>query len=642
MTKILLTNNQTNELQEPTDNIQRAIQKQFDSTWYERTYKQALQANRKSDESAYEFYTRVGAKFGHDPHPNFSEILYRHKNPDVLKHISDNPGEFGFKHYVEHGFSEKDRIKYDSHDANRTREIVLAIDREFLARNYASHANAYADIIDYYFARVREDSISPTEEFSEAGYRELNADIVAGISTGALLCGFDHFLKVRGEEMRGIISHSDHLEKMNQTKKEASKKETQLALEASVPGITYLAAIDVLNAFDFFEGAVDTKVTPPEPIGGLLVFVPHFLPEILFGGYMAFYSFLAELKKRTGIKLHMIVTNMGTREVYASNLLRMKLKSPDIYSLFDDYQRFDSQKREVSVPSNFQIISYCAEMHPIAANVAKRLKRKPIFFIQEFEPDFHANTDMRTFTENTFLIPHHAIYNSEKLVEFFEKKTNVFKKSGGDYNYASIENPILPLKLTRTEYLNTQHSKHGKRLIIYGRPEGHAARNHFATLVHALRKATRTGVFPQGDWEFSAIGSLAFDQSIDLNGSAKLRMLPKMPKDQYEDYLLSGDIGISVITTPHPGIVHFQMAAFGLTTITNRTEFRDSDWLQQQNRNLVPVDMNIDSIVEGLKIAVSRCDDFQDRYNNAISANIPAEMDCTKAALQMMASLVSS
>ncbi len=616
------------------------IRAYFDQEWYEQTYGADVKRLRAPGETSFNFYLRCGARRGHDPNQDFSEVLYRAHNLDVRDHVIKDERAFGFRHYVQYGRVEGNRLTYGRDEAAAARDLILALDRDFLMQTYGRRVRSYPDIVDLYIDGAASDQMSPSPEFSEAGYLEINQDVESDVKSGEFICGFDHFLSVRGKEMRGIISHADYLEKLRLGREKAAEKETHLALESSLPGITHLTALDMLNAMEFFDGALDVEVAPAANTGGLLVFVPHFLPEILFGGYMAFYDFLGKLKRETGIRLHLIVVNMGSREVHANNLLRMRLKMPDIYELFDDFQRFDMAKRHVAVPEDFQVMSYCSELHPMAGRTAARLRRKPIFFIQEYESEFHANTDMRSFTDRSFLLPHLAVYNSAKLVEFFRERTSVFDHAGPDYRYASIENAIQPLTLDRDSYLRKQQCKTSRRLIIYGRPEGHAARNHFATLVYALRQATRQGLFREDAWEFSAIGSLSFKESLDLNGSQKLRMVPKMSKAVYEDYLLSGDIGISVITTPHPGIVHFQMAAYGLTTLTNRTELRNDAWLAEQNPNLVPVDMTVESITAGLRQAVEQAEDFETRYDNAVSGHSPDAAACLRSALDFVAGVV--
>lgn len=623
-----------------SEDVLPEVRREFDADWYDRTYAADIHRLKEADEDSFDFYVRIGARMGHDPNERFSEILYRLHNADVRGHVAENADHYGFRHYLEYGVSEPSRIRFTRQEADNARLLLLSLDRDFLRETYGAPAHVYPDIVDFYFDRVRSDMLSPAADFSEAGYFELNPDVADEVEAGRLSSGFEHFLLTRGDEERAIISHADHLAMRRAERDEKAERETRTALEASLPGITHLTALDMLNAMEFFDSTVDVTVAPATGTRGLLVLVPHFLPEILFGGYMAFYDFLGRLKSETGIRLHLLVVNTGSRGVHANNLLRMRLKMPGIHALFDDFQRFDPASRTLTIPGDFEVMSYCAELHRMAARVAGRLKRKPIFFIQEFEPDFHANTDMRSFTESAFLLPHHAIYNSAKLVEYFRERTQVFTRAGPDYRFCSIENAISAMPLERGPYLRLQREKTSRRLIMYGRPEGHAARNHFATLVFALRQATRCGVFRDEAWEFVAIGSLSFRESIDLNGASKLRMLPKMPKAEYEDYLLSGDIGVSVITTPHPGIVHFQMAAFGLTTLTNRTGLRDEAWLAAQNRNLVPVEMTGESIVEGFRRAVAQAEDVEARYDNALSAKRVDPDACLRPALDMVADIV--
>lgn len=616
------------------------LQRGFDEDWYSETYAEDIAQHAGQYAGLFDFYCRFGARIGHDPNEGFSEILYRLTNIDVRKSMLADPMNFAYRHYLEYGINEEGRWKFDVGDARAVRRVYRALDRAFLAKEYGARSTGYPDIADFYFARVATDKLSPSPEFSESGYRELNKDILPSIEAGVTSSGFAHFLAVEGKEMRPIISHKGYLAAQKKVRDEAAEAETQLALESNLPGITHLAAFDALNAMEFYDGYVDIEVTPATGTGGLLVMVPDFLPEILFGGYLAFYDFLDKLRAETGITLHLMVLNASSQDKHANNLLRMRRKMPSIFGMFDDFQKFDPAKRKISVPRNFHVISYCAELHRIATKIAGRLGQKPIFFIQEFEPDFHANTDMRSFNESAFLLPHDAVYNSAKLIEYFQKRTPVFARAGEGYRFASIENAIRPLDLDREAYLEKHRGKSTRRLIMYGRPEGHAARNHFATLVYALRHAVRHGVFSAEPWDFVAIGSLAFKNDIDLSGAEKLRMMPKMPKAEYEDFLLTGDIGMSVITTPHPGIVHFQMAAYGLTTITNRTELRDDAWLAAQNRNLVPVDMNLESIVDGFREAVKRSRDLDARHANALATPMMRKEDCLRGALDLMGKIV--
>lgn len=612
----------------------------FDATWYKACYTRDLSRHSLKDETAFEFYCRIGGFLGHDPHAAFSEILYRKRNADVRRTVTRPSGNTGYSHWLKFGMHEEKRHPFSPKEIQNARLVYLALDRDFLESEYGTRMTGYPTVVDYYFAKVAQDELSPTVQFSEAGYRELHGDMPEAIRSGKIASGFEHFLTRSGEN-RQVIAHDRYLEKRTRQAFTEAESGARLALEENLPGVTALAAIQMLNSMEFYNGKVDVRRLPASGPGGLLVMVPNFLPEILFGGYLAFYGFLRRLADRTGIRLNLLVVNRSQINLHDGNLLRMQLKMPGIFSMFDSFQKLDADDRIVKIAENHHVISYCGELHRMAHQIAATLEQKPIFFIQEYEPEFHANTDMRSFNESAFLLPHDAVYNSRKLIEFFQKKTAVFDRAGPDYRYSAIENHLAPMILTREQFVSLNSKRLTRRFIMYGRPEGHAARNHFAMLVYALRLAVRQGIFSGQEWEFFAMGSLSKIADIDLGGDAKLTMMPKLPKAQYEEFLQTGDVGCSVITTPHPGIVHFQMAAYGLPTVTNRTELRDTAWLAAQNRNLVPVDMEPEAIVAGFRVAIARASDLGARYDNACTALVMDEKSCLRDALTFMEGIVA-
>lgn len=624
------------------DAVDRLLVQGFDSDWYETTYQRDFLTLRKKNESSFDFYKRIGGELGHDPHVGFSEILYRTKNNDVRNAMVKGTIKTGFYHWLKYGSSEVNRHPFSQKLAEKTRAIYLALDREFLLDTYSKRMVGYPTVIDYYFCRVAEEELSPSPAFSESGYRERHSDVNDAIVEKAIMSGFEHFLLVMGKEARAIVSHSQHLKALDDAAVAKKNNATRIALEDNIPGVTALSALSMLDSMEFYSGKIKVRRTAPKGPGGLLVLVPNFLPEILFGGYLAFFGYLRQLAAETGIGLQLMLVSRSKFEKYEGNLMRMSVKEPKVYNMFESFEKFDPEKRQIDIPENYHVISYCGELHRIALKVAETASQKPIFFIQEYEAEFHANTDMRSFNDSAFLLPHHAVYNSRKLIEFFQKKTAVFDRAGPEYRYTAIENPLQRLELSKERFLELNKGRKKRRFIMYGRPEGHAARNHFGMSVLALRQAIRQGVFSGDDWEFYSIGALGQIDDIDLVGEDRLRIMPKIPKAEYEEFLQTGDVGMSVITTPHPGIVHFQMAAFGLPTVTNKTELRDKVWLAAQNRNLVPVEMSPEAIVDGFRIAVERAEDLEGRYDNALASPIMDEENCLRAALDDLAAIVVS
>jgi len=193
------------------------------------------------------------------------------------------------------------------------------------------------------------------------------------------------------------------------------------------------------------------------------------------------------------------------------------------------------------------------------------------------------------------------------------------------------------MSLDRDIFIKKHQCKRRRRLIVYGRPEQHAARNHFATIILGLREAVDKGYFDAGEWDFVSIGSLVHEATFPIGDKRTLRMLTKMPEAEYVDFLETEDIGVSFISTPHPGIVHFEMASCGLVTLTNTTERRSVDWLRSVNANLIGVELSPSAIAAGLKAAVERSADFDGRYENARMAPYLTKSECLQPAVDAVA-----
>jgi hypothetical protein len=79
----------------------------------------------------------------------------------------------------------------------------------------------------------------------------------------------------------------------------------------------------------------------------------------------------------------------------------------------------------------------------------------------------------------------------------------------------------------------------------------------------------------------------------------------------------SFDVGLSLILAPHPGVVHFEMAAAGIVVVTNVYENRTAESLAGFSSNIIAVEPQIHAIARGLAIAAQRCTDVDARLAGA-------------------------
>ena len=330
-----------------------------------------------------------------------------------------------------------------------------------------------------------------------------------------------------------------------------------------------------------------------------------------------------------------LVRQDQTRGQFETNLEIIRKESPDIAELFSSYHILQESRR-IEVEGDYGVISFCAETHFVASDAARQLNVLPVFFVQDYEPDFHPASTLKTFKLSAFDLPHLGIYNSRKLYEFFRDHTALSPVSDPHYKYATFENVIKPMPWDWDTFQARHQSKDKKRLIIYARPESLGARNEFGIIVHAIKKAIAQGILDKENWAFQGIGSMLPRLPVPLGAGCEIEMIAKMPLREYEEFLLLGDVGISLISTPHPGIIHFQMANFGLASVTYQTPGRSAGWLKSQSDNLIPSVMTIDGLCNAIRQAVELSQDLQRRYANAVKSQNHTDTSDLETAAKFM------
>lgn len=402
--------------------------------------------------------------------------------------------------------------------------------------------------------------------------------------------------------------------------------ENEGRIERNIPGLTKAVELEILGDIEYLTRPINVRlVDGPSEKRRYLVFVPHYFVEILFGGYLAFFDFVSGLKREANCELELVIVRQIPQPTdLEDNLARMRQHQPKIAGLFAKVHYLPDMDG-LDVSDSTGVISYCAETHYPASDVAQKIGVLPIFFIQEYEPDFHGAGSLRTFVREAFELPHVGVYNSVVLCDYFRQHSRIARVSKPDYAYVAFENPIKAMPLTLESFRTAHAQKQQKRLIIYGRPEPHGARNEFAIIVLALKRALKLGYLDERRWSFISIGALVTEQEIALSNRSRLKILAKLPYSEYEKFVLLGDVGISLISTPHPGIVHFQLASFGSITITNTTQLRTPDWLRRQSANLLPTELTVHALSEAIKSASVLAEDLDTRHRQAVESVLPRD-----------------
>ncbi len=348
------------------------------------------------------------------------------------------------------------------------------------------------------------------------------------------------------------------------------------------------------------------------------VLLPALVPEIIFGGYIAMLNFILRLME-TGYRVRIIVCEeVDKNEAAVRDACR---RSSIANKVLEHAELLVAQDRshEIAVSPKDVFVGYSWLTMRLASRAARATNGKlPIFFIQEFEAIFHPYDSFHALCMATYRLPHFAIFNSELLMRFFQrKKLSVFDSDNPasklPHRYAYFPHAFSDIMPPSRDDLVTRKTK---KLLFYARPEAHAARNIFEIGMMALRKALRDGVF-DSNWEFYGIGSLALSDELELAEGVSLHMLPRVSLEEYCRMMRDFDVGLALMYAPHPSVPPFEMAAAGMLTVTTFFESRPAEAMEKISSNLIACRPDPESVAKGLQKAVQRVGEIDARLKGA-------------------------
>lgn len=359
--------------------------------------------------------------------------------------------------------------------------------------------------------------------------------------------------------------------------------------------------------------SLDVSPSAPRRVNLL---IPTVDLKYFFGGYITKLN-LARHLTEAGFRVRIVIVDYCE---YMPSVWKQQLRAFDgLDHLLDCVEMaycFDrSQPLEVSPQDSFIATTWWTAH--IAHRATKDLKKnKFIYLIQEYEPFTFEMGSFAALANQTYSFPHSAIFSTEFLREYFrESRLGVFSESleTGEANSISFQNTITSVGEVRVEDIA---SRSPKKLLLYARPEAHAARNMFEMAVLALSSAVRRGCFT-GDWEFRGIGTVDASSRIKLADDVSLHLLPRQSQETYREVLRSHDLGLSLMYTPHPSLVPIEMAAAGMLVVTNTYANKTKEKLKAISSNLIAVEPTIESIADGLKEAATNIEDYQRRVRGS-------------------------
>ncbi len=347
----------------------------------------------------------------------------------------------------------------------------------------------------------------------------------------------------------------------------------------------------------------------------LNLLIPTIDQRYFFGGYIAKLA-LAQRLAEGGSSVRIVVVDYCK---FDPQNCRRQLNGFNLGSIFDDVEFAHAYDRSAPLdihPADAFIATTWWTAHIAHRAVSELGRDRFVYLIQEYEPMTFPMGSFAALAAQTYSFPHYAVFSTEFLREFFRtQQIGVYAGSPvvGDHSSVAFRNAITDVGAVGRETLAARRSR---RLLFYGRPEEHAARNMFELGVVALSRSIEEGAFA-GVWEFTGIGTAGRSRSVKLGSGRTMRLVPRRDLDSYRRILLEHDVGLSLMYTPHPSLVPIEMASAGMIVVTNTFANKTAEALMEISRNLLPVEPTIEAIAAGLHEAARRSSDLAARVRGA-------------------------
>jgi hypothetical protein len=337
--------------------------------------------------------------------------------------------------------------------------------------------------------------------------------------------------------------------------------------------------------------------------------IPAIDLEHFFGGYIAKFNLARRLAAR-GLRVRIVTVDPTGR------LPRTWRRSVESYAglegTFDAVEvAFGREQSPLAVNPADRFIATTWWTAHIAGAATRSLSGAPfLYLIQEYEPFTFPMGTYAALAEQSYELPHAALFSSELLRDYFRRHhIGVFAGgSDGEAGSASFQNAITAVTAPTAAALS---ARRGRRVLFYARPEAHAARNLFELGVLGLARAVAERALH--GWEINGIGSLQGVAPLDLGSGAVLNLLARAGQDDYAGLLCEHDVGLALMYTPHPSLVPLEMASAGMLTVTSTFENKTAQAMAEISPNLLAVEPTVEAIAGALADAAAGVTDHERR-----------------------------
>jgi len=386
---------------------------------------------------------------------------------------------------------------------------------------------------------------------------------------------------------------------------------------------------EVLGRLERKTKPVPIKISDAEP-RRINILIPEIDFTSFFGGYIAKFN-LAKRLTEHGHQVRIVMIDQCEENPDTWDACIAQYEGlEDFQSRVEICAHFDRSRTLLVNPDDVIIATTWWSAYVAEAMRIELGQDRFLYLIQEYEPFTFPMGSWYAMADASYSFPHHAMFSSGLLEEFFRNsRFGVFAESRSDNPAAQpsagtkiasdavssslyFENAIVRYTEDDMAAVRQRH-RPPQRLLFYARPEPHASRNMFEIGFLALRRAVQNGAFPADKWEIHGIGTSHGD--IELGSGQTLRMLGKFGLEDYRATLLQYDVGLGLMYTPHPSLLPLEMAAAGMQVVTCECMNKTQETLTEISANMIAAQPTVAGVCAALVSAAQRSQNVQLRTN---------------------------
>lgn len=320
----------------------------------------------------------------------------------------------------------------------------------------------------------------------------------------------------------------------------------------------------------------------------------------LFGGVGTALIFAALLANKLDAQLRIITRTHRAQPENVDHVLSLygiKLKRDPQFK----FAAFFDKKYELDVGESDLFIT--TSWWTTAATLPSVRHHSIIYLLQEDERMFYPFGDERVKCEAILRNSDIRFLINTKLLfdHFVQGGLRNIAAKGAWFEPAFPANVFYPRKNSREEK---------KKFFFYARPNN--LRNLFYLGIEVIEQAITQNVLDLDRWEIYLVGkeipAVVFDSGYVPKRCENLNW------SEYAQLVGTVDVGLSLMSTPHPSYPPLDLAASGAVVVTNR--FGNKTDLSGYSPNLICAELDCDALVEAIRSAVTMASNAPLREQN--------------------------